>query len=107
MLAGNSSFTTAPPPLPAVVAPGHREGHMGSQSLFVQSDISSGVDFPLQPLVSVTLLTSTVPSLGLGPTLWPSGLSLSHLTTSLSLLVLGPTFTTSLSAPRRTTSLLG
>lgn len=64
MLAGNSSFTTAPPPLPAVVAPGHREGHMGSQSLFVQSDISSGVDFPFQPLVPVTLLTSTVPSLG-------------------------------------------
>ena len=39
------------------MAPGRQEGHMGSQSLFVQTDISSGVDFSLQSLVPITLST--------------------------------------------------
>lgn len=89
------------------MAPGRQEGHMGSRSLFVQTDISPGVDFPFQSLVPIALLTSAVPSLGLSPTHWPSLLSLSHLTSSLSLLVLSPTFTTSLTASRKATSLLG
>ena len=87
------------------MAPGRQEGHTGSQSLFVQTDISSGVDFPFQALVPIALSTSTVPSLGLGPTQWPSLLSLSHLTSSLS--HLSPMFTTSLTAARKAASLLG
>ena len=42
-----------------------------------------------------------------GPAHWPSLLSRSHLTTSLSLLALSPTFTTSLTAARKAASLLG